>query len=514
MAIEQVRGELDPDPEPVPVPIPEQRLTGYVVVRLDEKVPVGAADDLLDHATANGGQLNQLQEFLIANRRPLSRRAVTSIGIDRLLHLEELAARNLAAHDEPPLPMRLSHLWRIDSRSFAKSPELAVRQLLAVRGVTHAYAETVATDPAAPTPGDENRFPDQRYLRPAPDGVGAEWAWQRLGGGGELVRFVDVEQGWDLQHPDIAGWTTAPLTGQNRAGSWDHGTAVLDIVVGLDNGSGAIGLAPSLASVAVCSHFDGTFNANGEAVLNVADAIAGAVSALVGDGGRAPGDVLLVEVERPANGLMPAETDDADFAAIALATAVDVVVVEAAGNGSRDLGAWSSPTGRRLTRTPAEDSRAIVVASCNRQVESETVRGATVRGHRRNINKSSNYGARADCYAWGDGVVAADGTGGYQDDFAGTSSAAAIIAGVAVVVQGMHRAAKGVPLTAREMRDLLSGAGGTPQVPTASQRLFRIGVMPDLQVIGGTLGAARLPAPLVRHRAAAAHRPTYARHRS
>jgi Subtilase family len=171
--------------------------------------------------------------------------------------------------------------------------------------------------------------------------------------------------------------------------------------------------------------------------------------------------------------MMPAEVDDADFAAVRLATGLGIVVVEAAGNGNRNLGAWTGDLGRRLTRDGAEDSGAIVVASCNRQLETDT----------------STFGSRVDCYAWGDGVAAANGSGGYRDDFNGTSSAAAIIAGVAVVVQGMHRAATGSFLTSTAMRDLLSDPSGTPQVPAAARQTTPIGVMPDLQAIGTNIGA-------------------------
>lgn len=489
MALTKQRpGGLEPDPEPEPRPLPEERFTGYVVILLDARVPVGTATDLLEHADANREQLDGLRAYLVRHRRPRSVRAVTGVDIERLVQLEELARRN-----DAPLPVDLSRYWRLDTRSFAGSPEIAVRELLALPGVEHAYAETIATDPTAVTPDDEMEFPRQRYLRPAPDGVGGRWAWERAGGGGEQVRFVDVEQGWDLQHADIAGRTGAPATGSNRASSRDHGTAVLDIVVGLDNGSGALGLAPLLKSVTVCSHYDGTLDQNGEVIMNVANAIAVATSRLVGDARLAAGDVLLVEVERPAEGYRPAEVDDLDFAAICLATGLDIVVVAAAGNGGRDLSDWSSANGRKLTRNTGEDSRSIVVASCNPQTETDVVNKVVTRGHRRNRNRFSNYGARVDCYAWGSDVVAADGSGGYQDDFNGTSSAAAIVAGVAVVVQGMHLAATGTHLKPGQMRDRLSGPGNTEQVPVASQQSLRIGVMPDLKVIGEKIGAAKRP---------------------
>ena len=66
-----------------------------------------------------------------------------------------------------------------------------------------------------------------------------------------------------------------------------------------------------------------------------------------------------------------------------------------------------------------------------------------------------------------------------MDGFGGTSAASAIVAGVAAVVQGMHRAAHGTPLAAATLRALLADPSlGTPQ-HTPSARL--IGPMPDLR---------------------------------
>ena len=38
----------------------------------------------------------------------------------------------------------------------------------------------------------------QGYLRPAPEGVDAYWAWQRPGGAGQGVTVIDVEGSWQL----------------------------------------------------------------------------------------------------------------------------------------------------------------------------------------------------------------------------------------------------------------------------------------------------------------------------
>ena len=364
---------------------------------------------------------------------------------------------------------------------------MVARLLRDIQGVVHAYAETRATNPAQVTFADEGEYPAQAFLAAAPRGVGAEAAWARQGGAGEGVGFVDVEQGWRFDHPDLVGWgLIAPLFGTSDPGEADHGTAVLDIVVGRDNGSGGIGLAPQAGAVAVCAHRDPSLVVGGDPGLTVADAITAAVAWLAPQGRPAPGHVLLLEVQRPANGYGPSETDDVDLAAIRTAIGNDVVVVEAAGNGLTNVDGWRSPTGRGLTTT---DSGAIVVAGSMSAKETEAVPSGSVTGHRININKNSNYGTRVNCYAWGGDVVTASAAGGYQIDFDGTSSASAIIAGVAVVVQGMYRAAHGDYLRPAQMRALLTGGAATPQVPVASRANLPIGVMPDLKALVETVGA-------------------------
>ena len=100
----------------------------------------------------------------------------------------------------------------------------------------------------------------------------------------------------------------------------------------------------------------------------------------------------------------------------------------------------------------------------------------------------SNYGKRIDCFAWGDSVYTADSTSeAYAADFSGTSSAAAIIAGAALSVQGMAQgnSVDGLRIPPGTLRKILSGpATGTSAVATtADPNGDKIGVMPDLMAI-------------------------------
>jgi hypothetical protein len=111
----------------------------------------------------------------------------------------------------------------------------------------------------------------------------------------------------------------------------------------------------------------------------------------------------------------------------------------------------------------------------------------------------SNFGTRVDCYAWGENVAtltstqfAPFGTKRHTDQFNGTSSAAAIIAGAALAVQGVAIARTGMRLNALQMRQILSD----PITGTKSFNFPKagIGVMPDLRkIISGSAIGRMLP---------------------
>jgi serine protease len=104
----------------------------------------------------------------------------------------------------------------------------------------------------------------------------------------------------------------------------------------------------------------------------------------------------------------------------------------------------------------------------------------------------SSFGARVDCYAWGENVdttssTSAGSTTAYTGTFSGTSSASPIITGAALAIQGVREAAGGPRLGSLQMRQVLSNpATGTP---SANPGTDLIGVMPNLaSIITTTLG--------------------------
>lgn len=450
--------------------------SGFIVIRTTQNAdpagkPTGSLQTFATSKKLSGIQ-RVLEKYNIKKTRPVIR----AMPPDQLLELERRVSKAAA-----PPQRSLSSYWKVDIRHAEKKSKEIVKAFNALDEVDIAYAELEATDPAV-NPADDPHNAAQNYQDPAPVGIDARFAWTQQNGEGAGVGFVDLEQGWFLNHEDYANKAPTLLFGDNRDGVGtyvgNHGTAVLGEVAADDNTVGVVGISPSVSAVNVTSHWDTAANSSG----NVADAIVGALPTLQ------PGDILLLEIQK---GFLPTETDIADFDAIRLAVALGIIVVEAAGNGSADLDSYMDAGGNFvLNRGSADfmDSGAIMV-------------GASVSTVPHNRIGFSNFGSRIDCYAWGENVTTAgygdldDGGGDnnrtYTSAFNGTSSASPIVSGAAVILQGLYKANTPGRLTPDEMRTLLSDpATGTPQGPDVAGF---IGVMPDLRaIIENTLPLPRL----------------------
>lgn len=357
-------------------------------------------------------------------------------------------------------------------------PDLIVSALEDWTGVVeYAYVDYVPSDPTVV--GTTNpMFSQQGHLDAAPRGVGAAAAWVR-GADGKDTKFIDLEGGWFLGHEDIPPGIQL-LEGEIRAGSRHHGTAVLGIVAGQDNTVGVVGLAPETFArvISYVTKPEPPFD-SAESRARVANVIVNGTSAL------SFGSVLLLEVQFAARfdgnkrRSAPVEVAPAVFRAIEVATRFGVIVVEAAGNGSGNLDDLGDHQGKKfLFRGGADfkDSGAIMVGACTSSTP-----------HSR--YKRSNFGSRVNCCAWGDAIVTAGSEttptkrDAYRSDFAATSGASAIIAGVCLLFQDMRVRLKpklgtgrAGPFTVR--RALSDTQNGTPISGTQP-----IGVMPDLAQI-------------------------------
>ena len=187
---------------------------------------------------------------------------------------------------------------------------------------------------------------------------------------------------------------------------------MLGEVLAVDNTLGDIGIAPRASGRVVSQFRTPTTYDTAAAILSAA----GAMSA---------GDVMLLEAQTTVAGstYLPVEAETAVFDAIRHAVDLEIVVVEAGGNGGNDLDAWANADGKaRLNRDSADfrNSGAIIV-------------GAATDGAPHARLAFSNFGSRVDCYAWGEAIdTTGDGwtgnlTNTYTNGFGGTSGASPII---------------------------------------------------------------------------------------
>lgn len=419
--------------------------SGFLIVRLKEGAIRGGHTDLRLAAREVGRDDIQttLDRFRVA-AKPL----ISAVSFERLNELETESWTERVAPQHS-----LSNYWRVDVRQFRDRMAEIEEALRGLPDVELVYRENSLSEPVYP---DDDRYSSrQGYL--GEEGVNATPVWRLSNGNGKGMHFIDLEQGWIEGHEDLPAMKI--IYNDNRHGTYgyrgDHGTAVVGIVAAQDNGQGVIGITPKLESVSLVSWWH---DKNGDD--NVANVITAAMNA------SPRPHVLLIEAQTKSQ-QHPVELERAAFDAIRNAVNLGIIVVEAAGNGDRNLDALFS----------FGDSGAIMVGA-----------GTAKPPHNRSIwpgRGGSNYGSRVNCYAWGDGVTSTGyndlqqyGTTGYTSSFSGTSAAAAIIAGCALLLQGLHVAFTGNRLSPEQMRSLLSNrATGTAQGGGVTEH---IGVMPNL----------------------------------
>jgi subtilase family protein len=399
-------------------------------------------------------------------------------------------------------PPDLSVYYTCDAED-SRLDELA-EQLLATDGIVGAYVappaepplelellnEMVPSEESAPpaTPDFTSR---QTYLGAAPGGIDAQYAWTLPGGRGAGVRICDVEGAWRFDHEDLLANQGGAVGTQSTDLTWrNHGTAVASEFGGDVNAFGVTGICAD-ANVRGFSIFAGTGSAG--AIRAAADALG-------------PGDIVLIELHRPGpgasgvgqDGFIAVEWWPADFDAIRYAVTKGVIVVEAAGNGSRNLDdaiyntpqpgfppGWTNPFNRSN-----RDSGAIVVGA------GAPPPGTHGRDHGPDRSRLdfSNYGSMLDAQGWGREVTACaygDLQGGadervwYTDQFSGTSSASPIVVGTCGCIQGVRRAQGQPPHTPVQMRSVLRSTGSPQQDAPGRPASQRIGNRPNLrQVLG------------------------------
>jgi subtilase family protein len=352
-------------------------------------------------------------------------------------------------------------------------PDAVIGQLHALPDVAFAYP---APDPVPPPDSSTPDFTTQQgYLRPAPEGIDADFAHQDVRARGAGVQIADLEYDWDFNHEDLQVGASSDLGGtvypRYTAFMDEHGTAVFGELVAHDNGYGVTGAVPDASMYGISP-------TNSRGSWQPGPALA----YLAGLGVLKAGDAVLLEQQTvgPAGGTnyAPLEWIPSVWDAVRLLTDLGVVVVETGGNGNQNVDDPSYVrNGVKWFDRSVHDSGAILVGA-----------GSGTDHERLGF---SNYGSRFDLQGWGGSIVTTGFNGNlwggtdpanrdmrYTNSFGGTSGAGPIVTGAVVAVQSYLEATGQKPWTAEQIASVLA-ATGTPQGPTTAGQ--HIGPLPNLQ---------------------------------
>ena len=389
------------------------------------EIPIGLLGLIALHENEDSRpeELSSLNEFLLMlNQFDESRLDEDGEWVRSFLNpnaVEWYRTIHAGQHLDPNAFYSLNTYWRLDLRKQQENMSELLDQLNAqFPDLVHsAYAELEVTSPLLPAYiGDEGINADG--LRESLDNINPQFK----------VNFIDLEQGWDLNHPHYA---MAPqlIHGQSNPAETAHGTAVLGIVIA-DENSGApfAGSAvPVVRNAFLTSHYgldcDPDANPAGPSTGHVACALTAALNKLVDDDEIEGGDVILIEAQ---SGLLPVEVESHNFNTIQLLTAAGLVVIEAGGNGGRNLNTvnvWKNINNALVAWQIFNPNGPNFQASDAAFVSAIRSDGP---GHVPN----SNFGSRIDVSAWGENVQTLGNL-----NFMNTSAAAAIIAGAALLWQ-------------------------------------------------------------------------------
>lgn len=463
-------------------------IPGVIVKFTDTGAPTFYEDDIL-------ARIEDRKWLEIVKQFPgiKFRRLFSSLSSEKLRVLVAQAQKQ----DRSYKPVNFFAYFRIDVPR-KLDPQKLVKIISEWPNVQYVYFDPPGNEPC--TSSELMGFPEaQSYLKEAPTGIDAQFAWNHCGTGAGQ-HFIDLERGWDFSHQDLQGHFTSaetPLGGNNRPGSQSHGTKVLGIVCADANNIQCIGITPKLAFAEVVSYW-GTGTSRPDAISVAIDHLPfGGVLLLEAQLSLDVGGAQ--ESDQQNTSLLPIEVQDATFQMIRLATALGITVVEAGGNGGVNFdelalnqipGSYNITDISMLKRNTAgfRDSGAILVgAAYGKRKEVNWIEREP-----RSRTIFSNFGARVDCFAWGAGVTTLSAGNKITKVFDGTSSAAAIVAGAALAVQSVAEANLGFRLDGWQIRTLLSSQG-TPSDPADDG----IGVMPDLKKIVNLILTSPPPGAIV-----------------
>ncbi len=426
---------------PLPsMPLPERLVDGQqyrLVVKFKDAIQARVTQNRdLSFATA---QFDASPARSIAASRGLRFKQHLDLPIETLRAMQDRAeaASGVAQPD-------LAGIMTLDSDAVdAESLLATARELEKLSTVEYVYLQPLHVALPADIAPPSSPFMSQQVYSGA---LGLEVSYAHsLNAKGQGIKISDVEFAWRGAHEDLnhinlnleAGQTIAATVSE---ANYDHGTAVMGILVGGDNAYGVTGLSP-LSNIGTYPIHTVT-----RPVPNTDAALASAIAQSVA------GDVILIELQTwfTADGqYIPMEFYQATYDLIRGATQAGIIVIEAAGNGNVNLDGVAYATWRGRG-----DSGAIIV-------------GAGTTGRVR--QSFSSYGSRVNVQAWGSGVTTlgygdlafynSDVNQKYTALFSGTSSASALVAGFVASAQSYAVLKLGRRLTPAEMRTLLVATG-------------------------------------------------------
>lgn len=415
-------------------------------------------------------------------------------------------------------------------------PQKLLSAILADSSVEIAYIDLPSSNPNSNSiinnsVTNVDKYPAY-FLSAKKGGIGVLDAWQILAdhsiegiGKGQGQILIDIERGWSFTHPDLFLIATTsltnispppPLYGDMLSMAMPHGTSVLGVACGKETEGHCAGIAPEVAEIKTVSTISNIYKEESGCMgllYNRPGAIVAAIDYLVAKHavpngginlkkGFSLGGVLLLEAQLDVNYNnsiihLPIELLPAEYDAIRLATELGISVIEVSGNGGYCLDNQLSTKilFENFGKTPPYtlhkrhdhavcDSGAILVGA----VASEC---SNLSNFSHKVLNFSNYGNCVDCYAWGENVLSpaidllnVEGlvSNGYTTGFGGTSSAAAIIAGVVLVIQGIvANTPNAKPLLPSQIRQWLSDRD--INIPCEDDKGNQVGVMPNLAKI-------------------------------
>src|SRR5712671_93380 len=210
----------------------------------DIKIPYGDQDEIHEYISKKKilpiKQLEELHKGIKIGKY------FYSVEPQRIMELLKEAAENkhtgrrMKKSDKPLKkyePSRLLSYFALDC-PYGTDVASLQKSLLKYPSIEIAYVEGGPCPPPVNANNDP-RSVNQNYLDSAPTGIDARFAWTKSGGNGSsTVQFVDIENGWTLNHQDLPARINL-LSGKNQSNK-GHGTSVLGVVLAKDNMIGGI----------------------------------------------------------------------------------------------------------------------------------------------------------------------------------------------------------------------------------------------------------------------------------